>query len=60
VVDLTQVETRAAARSFATFEVRRAARQTESSNLVDLARRMGVAPEEAIRQLIDRSQRRTA
>jgi hypothetical protein len=60
VENLTHVETRAAARSYATFEVRRAARQAESSNFVDLARRMSVAPEEAIRQYIDRSQRRTA
>jgi hypothetical protein len=54
------VETRAAARSFATFEIRRAERRAEYSNLVDLARRMSVDPDEAIRQYIDRSQRRTA
>ena len=60
VVELTLVETRAAARSLRTFEVRRAARRAECSNLVDLARRMSVTPDEAIRQLIDRNQRRAA
>ena len=55
---MTLVETRAAARSLETFAVRRAARRAECTNLVDLARRMSVPPDEAIRQLIDRNQRR--
>jgi hypothetical protein len=55
---MTLVETRAAARTLETFEVRRAARRAECSNLVDLARRMSIAPDEAIRQFIDRNQRR--
>lgn len=60
MVELTQAETRAAARSFATFEVRRADRGAECCNFVDLARRMSVGADEAIRQYMDRSQRRSA
>jgi len=60
VVGLTQVETRAAARTHANVELRRSVRRAECSNFVDLARRMSLAPDEAVRQFIDRSQRRFA
>ena len=60
VVGLTSIETKVAARSERRDAGRRAPRRADCTNLVDLARRMSVTPDEAIRQLIDRNQRRAA
>jgi hypothetical protein len=44
----------------ATLEIPTDARRGECSNFVDLARRMNITPDDAIRQFIDFNQRRPA